>query len=183
MRLNEGGIVAQWLPLYEMPERDFKTVIRTFQSVFPYTTLWLTDSDAILIGTEDKLRIDYRSLALKLEDEKMEKDMRMLYLDSIFQFLTTFAMGENELSEYAADAKLNTDDHPILEFSAPEGLYSETVAHNLESISQNMKPVIPFLHNLGDEEEASKVRQKLLTYFEEKKSALKEQILDLRSNR
>jgi spermidine synthase len=173
--------MAQWLPLYEMPERDFRTVIRTFQSAFPHTSLWLTDTDAILIGTEDKLKIDYRSLAARFQDERIQTDMRMLYVDSLFQFLTSFAMGEDELYKYAADARLNTDDHPILEFSAPEALYSKTVANNLESISQDMKLIIPLLHNLGDEGEAPKIKQKLLEYFEEKKNLLREQILDLRS--
>jgi spermidine synthase len=181
MRLNEGGIIAQWLPLYEMPERDFRTVIRTFQSVFPHTTLWLTDSDSILIGTQDELRIDYRSLVQKLRDRKIEEDMRMLYLDSPFDFLTCFAMGETDLSEYAADAKLNTDNHPILEFSAPKGLYSETVADNLESVSQNMKPIVPLLRNFGGEEEALEIKQRILTHFERKKTTLKEQILNLRT--
>ena len=87
----------------------------------------------------------------------MENDMRMLYVDSVFQFLTFFMMGTEKLSEYAADGGLNTDDHPILEFSAPEGLYSETIDDNLESIRRNMELVIPLLYNLGGEEEASKI--------------------------
>jgi spermidine synthase len=176
-RLNKGGVVAQWLPLYEMPERDFKTVIRTFQEVFPHTSLWLTDSDAILIGTEDRLRINYRSLMLKFQDEEIQNDMRMLYVDSVPQFLTFFMMGEDRLSEYAADARLNTDDHPILEFSAPEGLYSETVAANLESISREMEPVTPFLYNLDEE-----ARQKLMEYFEMKKEDIRMQIRDVRTS-
>jgi len=179
-RLNKGGIAAQWLPLYEMPESDFKTVIKTFQSVFPHTTLWLTDSDAILIGTEEKTRINYRELAQRLKDEKLDNDMRMLYVDSVFQFLSFCMMREEKLSEYAADAVLNTDDYPILEFSAPEGLYSETVDDNLESIGQNMELVTPLLHNIGDAEETLRVKEKLLEYFGKKKSLLREQILDLR---
>jgi len=176
-RLKKGGVVAQWLPLYEMPERDFKTVIRTFQKVFPHTSLWLTDSDAILIGTEDRLMINYGSLMLKFQDEEIQDDMRMLYVDSVPQFLTFFMMGEDRLSEYAADARLNTDDHPILEFSAPEGLYSETVADNLESISQEMELITPFLHNLDEE-----ARRKLMEYFETKKEDIRMQIKDVRTS-
>jgi spermidine synthase len=175
-RLNDGGVIAQWLPLYEMPEHDFRMVIKTFQTVFPHTTLWLTTSDAILIGTEDKLKIDYKSLTEKLRNERIERDMRMLYIDSVFDFLTCFAIAEDDLPEYVADAKLNTDDHPILEFSAPKGLYSDTVAGNLESISQKMKPITPLLYNIEDGME-----QKLLTYFERKRQDLEAQILSLRS--
>ncbi len=175
-RLNAGGIIAQWLPLYEMPEKDFKMVIRTFQSVFPHTTLWLAHGDAILIGMEDELRINYRTLMRKLSDENIERDMRMLYIDSTFDFLTCLKMGENELAEYAADAELNTDDHPILEFSAPKALHAETVADNLEAIRQNMKPVLPHLYNLGSKEEASRIKKKLLEYFGQENNILKERI-------
>ena len=179
-RLNGGGVVAQWLPLYEMPERDFKTVIRTFQSVFPHTTLWLMESDAILVGTEDETRINYEALERKLHDEKIENDMRILYVDSIFQFLTFFTIGAEKLATYAADARLNTDDHPVLEFSAPEGLYAQTVEQNLESMRQNMELIIPLLYNFGSEEESPKIKKKLLEYFAEKADSLEEQISELR---
>lgn len=177
--LNEGGVAAQWLPLYQMAEKDFKTVIRTFQSVFPHATLWLTDSDAILIGTADKLNINYMMLERKFREEKIEEDMRMMYVDSIYQFLTFFMMDEKTLSKFAADAKLNTDDYPVLEFSAPAGLYSKTVGSNLELIRQNIKPIAPFLYNLGDETEASEMTQNLTRYFEEKKDILRDQIADI----
>ncbi len=107
--------------------------------------------------------------------------MRMLYVDSIYQFLTFFTMGEEKLATYTADARLNTDDHPILEFSAPEGLYAQTVEQHLESMRQNMELITPLLHNLGNEEEAPKIKEKLLEYFEEKADSLKEQISDLRA--
>jgi len=181
-RLKEGGIIAQWLPLYEMPERDFKMVIRTFQSVFPHITLWLAHGDAILIGTEDQLRINYKTLMRKLSNEKVQKDMRMLYVDSSFDFLTSLKMGKNELAEYAADAEINTDDHPILEFSAPKALHSETVADNLEAIRKNMKPSIPYLYNLGSEEEASQTREELMEYFRREDGILKERISAFRGN-
>ncbi len=121
--------------------------------------------------------INYGSLMLKIQDEEIQNDMRMLYVDSVYQFLTFFMMGEDELSGYAADARLNTDDHPILEFSAPEGLYSETVADNLESISREMEPITPFLHNLDEE-----ARQKLMEYFETKKEDIRMQIRDVRTS-
>jgi spermidine synthase len=178
-RLNEGGVVAQWLPLYEMPERDFRMIIKTFQSVFPHTTLWLTDSDSILIGTLEELHIDYMSLVEKFQLEVIERDMRMLYLDTVFDFLSCFMMDEEALADYSADAEVNTDDHPLLEFSAPKGLYSETVSGNLETIRQRMKPVIPFLYNFGDEEGA--VKDKIIRYYEQKRDDIKRQVRDLRS--
>ncbi|MBD3182206.1 hypothetical protein GF312_07935 [Candidatus Poribacteria bacterium] len=174
--LKPHGVMAQWLPLYEMPEKDFKMVIKTFQSVFPHTTLWITSSDTILIGTQEKLKIDYKALENKLKDDKIVQDMRMLFIDSIYDFLSSFVMGEDELRSYTENARINTDNHPILEFSAPKGLYSQTVDDNLEAIVQRMNRVFPLLYNINNPEE---VKEKLESYFQTKKEIIKEQIKNL----
>ena len=41
--LNPGGIVTQWIPLYETDLRSVKSEIATFAQVFPDTTLWNPD--------------------------------------------------------------------------------------------------------------------------------------------
>ena len=38
--LKPGGVVAQWLPLYESDEETVKTELATFFSVFPNGTVW-----------------------------------------------------------------------------------------------------------------------------------------------
>lgn len=49
-RLRPGGILCQWLPYYRMPEADFRAAVKTFQEVFPETSLWISGSDALMIG-------------------------------------------------------------------------------------------------------------------------------------
>ena len=41
--LNPGGVVTQWIPLYETELRSVKSEIATFAQVFPDTTLWNPD--------------------------------------------------------------------------------------------------------------------------------------------
>src|SRR6187551_3024149 len=41
--LNPGGVVTQWIPLYETDERSVKSEVATFAQVFPDTTLWNPD--------------------------------------------------------------------------------------------------------------------------------------------
>ena len=40
---NPGGVVTQWMPLYETDVRSVKSEIATFAQVFPDTTLWNPD--------------------------------------------------------------------------------------------------------------------------------------------
>ena len=42
-RLAEGGLFAQWLPLYQTSKEEFAVVARTMLEVFPLVTLWRGD--------------------------------------------------------------------------------------------------------------------------------------------
>ena len=53
--LNPGGVVAQWLPIYDSDSETVKSELATFFSVFPNGTIWsnFTQSDGydlVLIG-------------------------------------------------------------------------------------------------------------------------------------
>ncbi len=53
--LNPGGIVTQWVPLYESDEASVKSEIATFFAVFPYGTVWANNVngngyDIVLLG-------------------------------------------------------------------------------------------------------------------------------------
>ena len=51
-RLNEGGVVAQWLPLHLVSPLDATSISRTFLAVFPDAHLWIdpVDGTGILVG-------------------------------------------------------------------------------------------------------------------------------------
>ena len=52
--LQDDGLFAQWVQLYSMSSENVKTLVRTFNSVFPYTYLVSTipDTDMLLIGSK-----------------------------------------------------------------------------------------------------------------------------------
>ena len=56
--LLPGGVICQWLPIYEMTSEDLKSVVRTFREHFRYTMLWLTHYDAELVGSNSPIIID-----------------------------------------------------------------------------------------------------------------------------
>ncbi len=39
-RLEPGGVFVQWLPLYQMTEREFGVIAKTMLAVFPQVSLW-----------------------------------------------------------------------------------------------------------------------------------------------
>ena len=69
-RLADGGLFCQWLPLYQVSERELRLIADSFASVFPVTTVWRDDltlqSPLIaLIGSEEPLAIDRGALAAR----------------------------------------------------------------------------------------------------------------------
>ena len=124
-RLNKGGIQCIWLPMHMGPD-DYKTIVRTFQEVYPHSSLWLTPnspgtiSHTHLIGSLDPLAIDYSLVCRKLRQGDVAADIaRMSYvsLANGIDFIGQCALGEDQLRKFTADVnRVNTDDLPFVEF-------------------------------------------------------------------
>ena len=143
--LKKGGVFGQWMPLYEMHDHDFEIFLATFQSVFPYTNLWIVGSDAIIVGSSDPIEYDYKNVNNHiLHSSKIRSDFEMMsdvlvthgkyrLLD---QMLIPYYMNEKQVTEYSGDT-INTDDHPTLEFStARNTIYYDNTENPFETISQ-----------------------------------------------
>ena len=52
-RLAPGGIICQWANAYNISDRDLRSIVATFLSVFPDGTAWLVGADdVLLVGVE-----------------------------------------------------------------------------------------------------------------------------------
>ncbi len=62
--LNPGGVITQWVPLYESTRDVVKSEIATFFDVFPYGTIWSNEYvngdgyDVVLLAKPEPLTID-----------------------------------------------------------------------------------------------------------------------------
>jgi spermidine synthase len=132
MRLAPKGIVCQWIHGYGLFPDDLQMVAKTFRAVFPHTTIWRTvPGDFLLIGSKTPLVLDYTHLLSLFESlPDLRNDLAAQGMHFPLTFLADFVLSEKDTARYAQDALLNTDDLPILEFSAPEALYVDTVDLN-----------------------------------------------------
>jgi spermidine synthase len=97
--LNDGGVMAQWLPLYQLSVRDYFMIVNTFAPAFGHVGLVYTGRDTVLLGSERELGASITGLPY-------------------------YIAGDGELLDAAAWAGVNTDDRLSLEYSAPRALYS-----------------------------------------------------------
>ena len=151
-RLSNQGIYCQWMQYYNITNNDYKTILRTFLSVFPYTTLWITTGgDTLLIGMNRRLSIDYKVMEKKLSNNRVNFSLKRVGLDNPYSFLTSFVMGEDTLRQYAGEGPLNTDNRPRIEFSASKSLYDDEVGkRNHQSLIHSMESVSSYLINFDN---------------------------------
>lgn len=114
-RLNEGGVVAQWLPVMQMSQFEARTIIRAFQDVFPYAYLYQGSRlQLVLVGSDQPL-----TAALQRADQALPEDRRRLSsvsLDTAEEIFAGYLAGPEELRQYTAGVPPLTDDRPYLQY-------------------------------------------------------------------
>lgn len=114
-RLTENGIIAQWVPLFEMTTNDFYIFYNTFHSVFPYVYFYqmepIDKGQIIFIGSQKPLQI-------------FENDLYLYSHETLAP----------------RDTELNTDDKPVLEFSVARNIYGVEVKDTGEPDLRVIRP-------------------------------------------
>lgn len=157
-RLNPGGIICQWLPLYELTGADLRSVVRTIRENFAYTMIWVTHYDAEIIASNSPIIIDEQVLEKRISTSEIRGDLRQIKMGSAENFLSFFVMGTEGSKKYSKGGKLNTDDNLYLEFSAPRSIGQEHLrAGNLADLLGYREKLTPYL--LSPENTAARARQ------------------------
>ena len=146
-RLRPGGVMCQWLPIYELSSLDLQSVVKTFGNNFRYVYIWLTDYDAELIGSNEPINIDTDTLQQRIEaSPEVLADLRKVDMGSAAEFLSYCVMGPKASLAYGKDAPLNTDNNLYLEFSAPQSKGKwRLVAANIASLASHREDISPYL--------------------------------------
>jgi len=131
-RLRPGGVMVQWIQLYNLRPDDLKMILKTFQGVFPETTLWNVSEDLLLLGRTEPGPLDLGRLKTRFATGRVADDLGYPGNEAWPSVLGFFALGETDTARLVADAATNTDDRLPLEFSAPRALYLETGRENQE---------------------------------------------------
>jgi len=128
--LNPGGVVTQWVPLYESSEDVVKSEMATFFSVFPYGTIWSNDIDGegydvVLLGQAGPSKIDLDALEQRLQREdhqRVAESLREVEFASALDLLATYAGQCPDLGDWLKGAQINTDRNLRLQYLAGMGL-------------------------------------------------------------
>ena len=141
--LREGGLFCQWLPLYQMEEEVAAMITRSFLEVFPHADAYIGAFNAVtpalaLIGSSVENRVDPKILETRMSTPGLSQQLEALALDDIFDLLGSRIANREQLESFADGAPLNTDDLPIVMFTAPAFIYRARAAAS--------KTLAPFLN-------------------------------------
>jgi spermidine synthase len=124
--LNPGGVVTQWVPLYETDVDTVKSEIATFFAVFPDGTIWANEGDGggydiVLLGQSSPTRIPVDELQARLdrpEFARVAQSLRDVGFHSAVELLTTYAGQEPDLNPWLIGAQINRDGNLRLQYLA-----------------------------------------------------------------
>jgi len=125
--LNPGGVVTQWVPLYQSTEDVIKSEVATFFAVFPYGTIWSNQYangggyDVVMLGKPGPLEIDPAALEARLnrpDHATIREALAQVDLGGVDGLMATFAGQARDLRLWLADAQINTDRNLRLEYLA-----------------------------------------------------------------
>jgi spermidine synthase len=125
-RLNPGGLITQWVPLYETNTNVVKSEIATFFEVFPEGTIWSNNQnglgyDLVLLGQEEKLKIDADEIQERLsrpDHEGVLKSIVEVGFETVVGLLATYGGQARDLRPWLENAEINRDRNLRLQYIA-----------------------------------------------------------------
>ncbi len=122
--LNPGGILVQWVPLYETDEAAVKSQLATFMQAFPDATLWNSDIfgggyDLVVLGQLGGARINVADVDARIQSNPaLQESLSEIALTSTVDLLRTYAGRGQDLMPWLEGAAINRDRSLRLQYLA-----------------------------------------------------------------
>jgi spermidine synthase len=128
--LKPGGVITQWVPLYESDPDTVKSEIATFFDVFPNGTIWANDNngqgyDVVLLGQVEPTKIDVDALQARLDRPdyaKVRASLQQVGFPNALSLLDTYLGRASDLKPWLAGAQINRDIDLRLQYLAGMGV-------------------------------------------------------------
>lgn len=153
-RLKPYGLFCQWLGLYDITPENLKIACNTFLRTFPRAMVFKAGTDMILVGGHQELAFDYRRLKQRLATPGIAAALEEIGIRSPGELVALhYLYSEPSLLQVSGRSRLNTDDRPVLEYSAKYNLGEHTMGEfqkqNMELLLSGLDRIYLPLVNLG----------------------------------
>jgi spermidine synthase len=163
--LNPGGVITQWVPLYESDLATVKSEIATFFDVFPNATIWANNIDGegydvVLLGQAEPTKIDIDQVQQRMDREpSVSQSLSQVQINSAAELFSTFAGQAPDMHDWTAGAAINRDLNLRLQYLAGMGANNQNAPLIMQEITRYRK--YPQDLFTGSLETLTKFREKL----------------------
>jgi spermidine synthase len=125
--LNPGGVVTQWVPLYQSTEEVVKSEVATFFDVFPYGTIWSNQYangggyDVVMLAKPEPLTIDPGALQARLDrpdHARIAQALNEVDFRGVPGLMAAYGGQGRDLRPWLVDAQINRDRNLRLQYLA-----------------------------------------------------------------
>ena len=111
--------MMQWLPLHLVGPEDSRAIIKTFQSVFPYTSVWNSYLTRIvlLVGSDEPQVLDQDRFDELMKNKELQKMAEQIGIFNFVDMMDFYLTDGKLLAPLIEDTSIITDDYPLLEHS------------------------------------------------------------------
>lgn len=163
-RLQDKGIVAQWLPLPTQNIDDSRSLVRSFLDVFPHASLWTSEfHEMLLVGSMTPMQLDAEKITARFQQDSVRSTLQDVGIGSPAALLATWVTDRAGLDRFAADAPAATDDQPRIEY-AP-WVRSKEITRVLPALLDLYQPPTLVNADAGFIERMQAHRQRLMQFY------------------
>ena len=146
--LKPGGVITQWVPLYESSLPAVKSEVATFFASFPHGSLWCNDDDEngydmVMLSQDNSSIIDMDALETRMAREDYARVVQSLtdvQMGSMISLIRCYAGRNSDMTPWLADAVVNTDRNLRLQYLAGWALNSRKAT----AIRDSFRPFAKF---------------------------------------
>jgi spermidine synthase len=121
-RLREDGVFVQWVQIYQLSTDSLRSVLATYQSVFPHVMMFRVGGaaegkDLILVGSRVPLSLN--RVEERMSNARIQAELARIGVRNKMDVEAWYVCNEAELGPAVAGAPINTDDNMRIENRAP----------------------------------------------------------------
>jgi hypothetical protein len=118
-RLDDGGLMVQWVPLFRLSPDNIKVIMNAFLNVFEHTTVWYNGTAALLIGRRGgPMEIDVDRFIERAADPRVQQSLALVAYPDPWMLLSMYVGDAGAFREiFTEEIPENTDNRPYLEYT------------------------------------------------------------------
>ena len=122
--LTDMGIFCQWLPLHQLDLDSLRSIVKSFMTIYPNGWAMLANNSLEtpvigLVALNSSSKFDLDVIRNRLSNIDLPQQLKYIGIEDEYALLGGFIANSNSLNKFSESAALNTDDQPIVSYSAP----------------------------------------------------------------